>query len=145
MDALAETPARVTVTTGPAVDPADLRAPRNAAIHRFVPHAELMPSASLVIGHGGHSTTMLALAHGLPVLVLPMNTGFDQPAIGRLVQQHGAGLTLRGSAGAGRIGEAALRILRDPSYREAARGLGTQLRGVGGAAAAADLLVPVRP
>ena len=43
MDACAGLDARVVVTTGPVVDPAELRAPANAEVHRFVPHAELMP------------------------------------------------------------------------------------------------------
>src|SRR3954453_5157388 len=67
LDASAGLPARVIVTTGPAVDPAALRLPANAEAHRWVPHDDLMPGASLVVGHGGHSTTMLALAHDLPL------------------------------------------------------------------------------
>jgi len=31
-----------------------------------------MPEVSLVVGHGGHGTTMQALAHDLPVLLMPM-------------------------------------------------------------------------
>ena len=72
------------VTTGPAVDPASLRPAANDEVHRFVPHADLMPQVSLVVGHGGHGTTMQALAHDLPLVVMPMHPMLDQPMVGRL-------------------------------------------------------------
>ena len=40
-------------------------AARNVQIHGYVPHAEVLPGAALVIGDGGHSTTMKALADGI--------------------------------------------------------------------------------
>ena len=45
-------------------------------------HDEIMPSASLVVGHGGHSTTRRALAHGVPLLIVPIHRILDQPMIG---------------------------------------------------------------
>ena len=86
LDAVADLPLRVLVTTGPAVDPDELRAPANAELHRYLPHTDVMPAVSLVIGHGGHSTTMLALAHDLPLVILPMNLMFDQVLIGQAIQ-----------------------------------------------------------
>jgi UDP:flavonoid glycosyltransferase YjiC (YdhE family) len=50
VDACAGLDARVVVTTGPVVDPADLRPAANTEVHRFVPHAQLMPMASLLVG-----------------------------------------------------------------------------------------------
>ncbi|UYP20137.1 hypothetical protein OED52_06230 [Rhodococcus sp. Z13] len=44
------------MTTGPAIDPAGLRVPANATVHRYVPHNELVPECSAVVGHGGHAT-----------------------------------------------------------------------------------------
>ena len=73
VDACAGLPARVVVTTGPHIDPASLRAPGGVEVHRFVPHDELMPGASVLVGHGGHGTTMTALAHDVPVVVLPLD------------------------------------------------------------------------
>jgi len=94
MEALAGLPVSVVVTTGPAVDPAALNAPANAKVYAYLPHVDVMPEVSLVIGHGGHSTTMLALANDLPVLVLPINLVFDQVLVGESLQRAGAGLTL---------------------------------------------------
>ena len=61
------------VTTGPSIDPQLIDAPPNVSVRRFVPHDDILPSARLVVGHGGHGTTMRALAHGVPVLVVPIS------------------------------------------------------------------------
>jgi UDP:flavonoid glycosyltransferase YjiC (YdhE family) len=53
LDALAPMPVRALVTTGEAVDPATLRPPDNVDLARVRPHAEVMPSVRLVVGHGG--------------------------------------------------------------------------------------------
>jgi UDP:flavonoid glycosyltransferase YjiC (YdhE family) len=146
LDALTELPLRAVVTTGPSVEPADLRAPANAEVHQYVPHEQLMPTASLVIGHGGHATTMQALAHGLPLLVMPMNPIFDQPAIGRAITEHGAGLTLGKKATVAEIRSAVERLLEDAGgYRQGAKRLGARIRSRDGAAAAADLIASDAP
>ena len=85
LDATAGLEARVVVTTGPAIDPASLRSAANHEVHRYVPHEELMPQVSLVVGHGGHATTMRALAHDLPLVVVPMHPLLDQPMVGASV------------------------------------------------------------
>ena len=82
LDAVAPLDARVIATTGPAVDPARLRVPANVELHSWLPHADVMPEVSMVVGHGGHATTMVALAHDLPLLVIPMDA-HDRPAVHR--------------------------------------------------------------
>jgi UDP:flavonoid glycosyltransferase YjiC (YdhE family) len=140
LDALADLPVRALVTTGPAVDPDELRAPANAELHRYLPHAEVMLTVSLVIGHGGHSTTMLALAHDLPLVVLPMNLMFDQAIIGHAIQEKGAGATLPSSSAPAQIRAAVKRVLADGAYRQEAVRLGAAIRTSRGTHTAADLL-----
>ncbi|MBX3098917.1 MAG: glycosyltransferase family 1 protein [Salinibacterium sp.] len=141
LDALADLEVHAIVTTGPAVAVDDLRATSNAEIHSFVPHSELMQRASLVIGHGGHSTTMLALAHGVPLLVIPMNLGFDQPEIGRIVAERGVGLTLDRRTGTARLREAIETLLDSSRFREQAELVGTELRARRGAREAASVVL----
>lgn len=141
LDALADRDVHAILTTGPAVHPGELRAPANAEVHDFVPHHELMPRVSLVVGHGGHATTMLALAHGVPLLVIPMNPSFDQPEIGRLIADHGAGLTVSRRAGAKRLGGAIDAMLASPRYREAAERIGAKIRPTRAAADAASAIL----
>ena len=59
-----------------------------------MPHDELLPRASLLVGHGGHGTTLAALAHGVPVLALPLDATSDQPRMGRAVARAGVGVTM---------------------------------------------------
>ncbi len=140
LDAVAPLPVQVIVTTGPGVDPESLVPSPNADVRGFAPHVELMPGASLVVGHGGHATTMLALAHGVPLLVLPMTTTFDQPTIGRLVEEHGAGLTMSKKSSPEQIRAAVERLLAESEYRIAAEGLGSTIRAQNSAAVAAEAL-----
>jgi hypothetical protein len=50
------------------VDRSGVRDPgANTQVARYVPHAEILPSASLVITHAGFRTTMAALGHGVPL------------------------------------------------------------------------------
>src|SRR6188472_2995854 len=90
LDGCSELDARVVVTTGPHVDPASLRVPAGVEVHRFVPHDELMPRASVVVGHGGHGTAMRALAHDAPVVVLPMDPRSDHLMVGRSLERAGS-------------------------------------------------------
>jgi UDP:flavonoid glycosyltransferase YjiC (YdhE family) len=141
IDALAELPVHGIVTTGPAVDPTSLRATTNVEVHGVVPHAQLMPRASVVVGHGGHATTMQALAAGVPLLILPMNPTFDQPTIGARVAAAGAGLTLPKGSSAVDLRGAIERILGDDRFRAAAESVGAGIRESRGAKVAAAALV----
>lgn len=136
--------AEVIVTTGPTIDPGALRAPGNATIDRYLDHGQVLPGTSLVIGHGGHSTTARALACGIPLLVLPMHPLMDQSAIGQALVRHGAGRMLSKSASTRAIGAAITELLADGSHRAAAARLGEDIRSRDGAALAVDLLDEVR-
>lgn len=138
LDATAGLDARVVVTTGPAVDPASLRPAANHEVHRFVPHAELMPKMSLVVGHGGHSTTMQALAHDLPLVVMPMHPLLDQRMVGRTVAAAGAGRVMAKKTGANALRHVVAELLEDGPHRQAAARLGRLVRAMPGAVNAAD-------
>jgi UDP:flavonoid glycosyltransferase YjiC (YdhE family) len=138
VDACAGLPARVVVTTGPLVDPSELRLPPGVDVHRFVPHAELMARSTLLVGHGGHGTTMQALAHDLPVLVLPMDDKTDQPLVGRSLERAGAGRTLARTSSVGALHTVIGELLADGPHRAAAARLGALVRAGDGARGGAD-------
>jgi UDP:flavonoid glycosyltransferase YjiC (YdhE family) len=129
------------VTTGPAVDPESLPAPSNATVVRFVPHDDVMPGCSLVIGHGGHSTTTRALSYDLPMLIVPMHPMLDQPMIGKVVAAAGAGLVLGRKSSPESIRDALKKLLNSEQYRVAARGIGERIRSTNGASVAADRIL----
>ena len=138
LDATAGLDAEVVVTTGPVVDPGTLRPSANHVLHRYVPHAELMPRMTLVVGHGGHATTMQALAHDLPLVVMPMHPLLDQRMVGRSVQQAGAGRLVSKKATADELRPVFADLLADGPHRQAAARLGAAIRALPGAANAAD-------
>lgn len=138
LDAAEGMDVELVMTTGPAIDPTGLRTPANATVHRYIPHGELMPTCSAVVGHGGHGTTFRALAHGLPMLILPMSALTDQRTIGKTVAAARAGKVLRKTAQPRQIREALDELLRSERYQAAAAALGARIRATDGASAAAD-------
>ena len=121
-EALGQLPVRGLVTTGPAVNPAAIRAPANVSVRRWVRHADVLPYCSAVLTHGGHGTVMKALAAGVPLVVAPL--GRDQPDNAARVVHAGAGLWVSKKAGVPALRDAIARTLDEPRYRAAARAHG---------------------
>jgi UDP:flavonoid glycosyltransferase YjiC (YdhE family) len=138
LDACADLDARVVVTTGPVVDPDDLRAPAHAEVHRFVPHAELMARATLMVGHGGHGSALQALAHDVPQVLMPLHPMLDQPMVARSLEQAGAARVVRKNVSAADLAPVLASMLADGPHRAAAARLGAQIRALPGAAGAAE-------
>jgi UDP:flavonoid glycosyltransferase YjiC (YdhE family) len=140
VDAAAGLEARVVVTTGPAIEPSALRAPGHVEVHRFVPHVELMPSATLFVGHGGHGGTMQALAHDLPMVLMPMDRLADQPVVARSLSDAGAARVVAKRASADTLAPVLAGMLTDGPHRTAAARLGEAVRARPGATGGADVL-----
>ena len=143
VDALGPLAVDVVATTGPSIEPASVRAPENAIIERYVDHAELMPTCSAVVGHGGHATTMRALAHDLPLLIIPAHPMLDQRMVGAAVARAGAGLVLNRKATTQQIRDSVQTLLHAPTYRIAATSLGGRIRTSQGAQTAAEHIAAV--
>lgn len=140
VDAASALDARVVVTTGPAIAPEAIRAPSHVEVHRFVPHVELMPSASLFVGHGGHGSTMQALAHDLPMVLMPMDSMTDQLTVARSIADAGAARVVKKKATAAQLAPVLAEMLADGPHRAAARRLGSEVRKMPGAVLGADAL-----
>ena len=112
--ALGTLPVRALVTTGPAVSVGgDL--PGNVEVSAWTPHADVLPDTALVITHAGMGTVMTAMAHGVPMLCLPM--GRDQDGNAARVERLGLGRVLRADSGAADIAAAVRGALADPVLR----------------------------
>lgn len=85
------------ITLGGELELDALSKPPNVDVRAFVPHAAVFPRASIVVTHAGLGTVMAALAHGIPLVCMPM--GRDQDTNARRVQGLGAGATLSVDAG----------------------------------------------
>jgi MGT family glycosyltransferase len=92
IDELSGLPIQVVVTTGPAVDPADLVAAENAVVARFLAHGELLPRATAMVTHCGLGTVLNSLAHAVPLVCVPM--GRDQQFNAAMAVKLGAGIAV---------------------------------------------------
>lgn len=137
LDAMAALPVHVVATTGGIVAPDELAAPENAVVLNYAAHDPILCRAALAVVHGGHGTTMRALRHGVPMVVIP-GLAHDQAPNAATVEDWGAGRALPGDADAAAIRAAVEEILATPSYRQTARRLAEALAGVDGARNAAD-------
>lgn len=135
LEGLAGEDVQVVATTA-AVDPAGFRAPANARVERFLPHAPLLERAACVVCHGGMGITQKALAAGVPVCVVPF--GRDQLEVARRVEVAEAGVRLspKGLTPA-RLREA-VRAAR--GRKAGAARVAAGFRAAGGAARGADEL-----
>jgi UDP:flavonoid glycosyltransferase YjiC (YdhE family) len=108
------------ITVGRQNDPALLGPqPRGVIIRSYIPQHELLPWCDAVIAHGGSGTVLGAVAHGLPLLVLPQ--GADQWSNADTIVAAGAGQRLlRDEMSTTAVRECVLALLSEPGYRQAA-------------------------
>lgn len=113
--------------------------PGNPLVVGFAPQLELLKRATLVITHAGSNTVFETLMEGKPMVAIPI--ALDQPAIGRRLERAGAAQVLPVMRlSAGRIREAIVTVLQEPSYRLAAAALQKKIRSTRGADRAAGII-----
>lgn len=148
--AVTELPVRVLVTVGKDADPAALAPlPDNVQVQRWVPQEEALARATAVICHGGYGTLLGALAHGLPLVVLPLFAG-DQWHNARRLAEVGVGLSLTeprramfdrpGQQLLSALPAAVERVVTWHRYRRAARGLADEIAALPPVSAAPRVL-----
>jgi UDP:flavonoid glycosyltransferase YjiC (YdhE family) len=140
IEALAADHVELLITLGENLDPAALGdLPAHVRAERYVPHAEVLPRCALVICHGGAATTLSAMAHGLPVLVLPQ--GADQYLIAGLCAEAGVGAWLPPpEVTAGEVRGAVRRLLGEASFATAAQRVRDEIVAMPGLDEAVTLL-----
>lgn len=140
LTALAARDVLVVATTGvPGRDAFPFPVPSNARVAGFAPYGALLPRIDLAITNGGWGGTLAMLGRGIPLIVA--GGDLDKPEVAARVAWSGAGVNLRtGIPKAPAVAAAVDRVLGRSSFREAAARVGAQLRSLGGAARAAELL-----
>lgn len=113
--------------------------PANARVGGFLPFGELLPRVDLAITNGGWGSTIAVLEHGTPLIIA--GGDLDKPEVAARVAWTGAGVNLRtGTPKPVAIAAAVDRVLGERSLRDAASRVAAELRSLGGAERAADLL-----
>lgn len=123
VDGLRELPIQLVVTVGRCIDPTEL-GPQPAHVHvaRYIPQSMVLPHCDLVVSHGGSGTVASALAHGLPLVCIPL--GADQTHNAARCHELGLGrildpVTVTSSAARQAVAD----VLADPRARQAAERL----------------------
>jgi len=113
--------------------------PGEPIVVRYAPQLELLSRAALTIFHGGLNTALESLAHGVPMIAIPIT--FDQPGVGARIVQTGTGtmipiheLTVE------RLRKEMGEVLTNPAYRTNAKLLQGQVSAINGVKVAADIV-----
>jgi UDP:flavonoid glycosyltransferase YjiC (YdhE family) len=128
--ALAPLPVRAVVTLGPALDPTLFTAPLNVVLEPFVPHAAVLPHVAAMVTQCGTGTLAKALAHGVPLICIPL--AGDQHDNAARVVVRGAGVRLNGAASAEQIRGAIQQVMHEPRFRAGAQLFASALAGEDG-------------
>jgi UDP:flavonoid glycosyltransferase YjiC (YdhE family) len=137
---LRDLPLNVLVTVGRDIDPGELGPqPANVHVERHVSQASVLPYADLVVSDGGSGSLVGALAHGLPMVLIPM--GADQPWNAERAATIGVARVLNAvSATPVEVAEAVSRVLANPGYRHAAGRLRDEMAALRGPKTAISML-----
>jgi len=137
---LRDLPISLVVTVGRQIAPEELGPqPANVHIARYIPQSTLLPHCSLVVSHAGSGSVIGALAHGLPMVLLPM--GADQPHNAARCAELGVARVLDAVATTPETArEAVATVLADPTYRRAAERLRDEIAALPGPEHAVALL-----
>jgi zeaxanthin glucosyltransferase len=108
---------QVVLSVGKNISPENLgRIPSNTIVVRSAPQIELLKRAALCITHAGLNTALESLAHGVPMVAIPI--GYDQPGVAARIAHHATGefieldeLTTKALRGL------IEKVLQDPVYR----------------------------
>lgn len=143
LDGLAGEPVRVLVTVGAHLDPAALRLPANATAAGYVPHGACLPHAAATVTHAGLGTVLASLAHGVPLVCVPL--GREQPDNAAAVMRLGAGRVVPPAAGEQAVRDAVREVLADPAYRSAAAAVAATIPAPGEPSPAEDEVAALLP
>jgi UDP:flavonoid glycosyltransferase YjiC (YdhE family) len=136
-------PARFLLTVGEARDHGELGPlPDNVQVERWAPQDEVLARAAAVVTHGGHGSTLGALAHGVPQVVLPLFS-VDQWFNAAALARAGAGVALGAAerhtrraidlpseATLAALRAAVEHVLADPGPRRAAARIAAEMRAL---------------
>lgn len=124
-DAVGQLPVRALLTLGAAISADELSLPANVRAERFIPHAAVLPHASLVVTHAGHGTVMAAVTAGVPLVCTPM--GRDQHAVSACVERCGLGVVLPMTAATDELRRAIGTAVADEELQRRARAFAADL------------------
>jgi len=140
LSGLRDLPINLIVTVGRDLDPDELGTqPTNVHVKRFIPQAALLPHCDLVVSHAGSGSVLGALAHGLPMMLMPI--GADQPLNAARCQALGVAEVLDAVGATPEMVRAAVSsVLADAGFRGTAERIRDEIAALPGPEYAVTLL-----
>ncbi|MFF2786280.1 macrolide family glycosyltransferase [Streptomyces sp. NPDC058049] len=140
IEAFADTDMHVVMTVGHSIDPAGLGpVPKTMEIHPSVPQLDVLARAAAFVTHGGMGSVMEAMAHGVPLVVVPQMT--EQQANAHQVEHLSLGLHLpREQVTPQALRDSVQRVTTDPEIARGVAVLRQAIQEAGGTVAAADAI-----
>lgn len=138
--AMAHAPYTAIITVGRDRDPAEI-APDADNVHtvQYIPQSLLLPHCDAVFCHGGFSSTLAALLHGLPLVIMPL--GADQFENAERATQIGAAEGIDpDERNSQRIRQAIGTVLKTSRYRDNAERFRDEVQELPGLDYAVELL-----
>jgi len=130
LDGLKQLPINVVVTVGRHIDPAEFgEQPDSIHIAQYIPQLDLLPHVDLVVSHGGSGSVIATLAHGLPMVLIPM--GADQLHNAHRCEALNVSRTLDAvTLTPDLVADAVSERLRHPVYRQASEKIRDEIAGL---------------
>ena len=127
LQGLRDLPLDVVVTVGRELDPQVLGVqPSNVHVRSYIPQSLLLPHCELVVSHAGSGSVVGALAHGLPMVLVPI--GADQPFNAARCEGLHVGRMLNSvEATPEDVRAAAVAVLGDATYTQNAKRLEAEI------------------
>jgi MGT family glycosyltransferase len=143
VDGLANQDLRLIVSTGPGSDPAGLGPVKpNVTVTPYVRQSTILPGCALAITHGGAGSTLGALCHGVPVLLLPRGAPSQRRMAERCCRAGVGRLLAPDEVRPERILAEAQVLLEDDAYRRCARAVADEIADLPSPADVATALLP---
>jgi zeaxanthin glucosyltransferase len=138
--ACADFPVQTVISLGGGMSPEVFCSlPGNPIVVPYAPQLDLLKRGALTIFHGGLNTALESLAHGVPMIAIPVT--FDQPGVGARLVWTGTGRMIPiGELTADRLGMEISEIFTNPQYRTKATILQKHISTINGLKRAADII-----
>jgi len=143
LEGLQTLPIDVIATVGRDIDPAEFGPqPENVRIERYIDQWFVLPRCDLMVCHAGSGSVSAALAHGLPMLLLPL--GADQQFNAQRSRELGIALTLDPLEATPRmVQNAAATLLAGEDFRHVAQRFRDEIAALPGEETVVSLLCDI--
>jgi zeaxanthin glucosyltransferase len=102
--------------------------PPHIAVYERVPQTTLLPFCDLFITHGGLNSVLESIWAGVPMLVYPLNSRWDQKGNATRVVYHGLGMVGSLQDNKQTIDHAIHQLLKNESYKKKSKDISQQMQ-----------------